>query len=113
MLEDDTEGIPQNYTVSMTTEWTFPDGASASPDAYVQNLETNDTPVYFDVVREDTGETIYQSPVLALGANIEGIKLDTELPAGTYDCIVTYHLIDDEQNTLTTVNMGLIITVLE
>jgi cytoskeletal protein RodZ len=106
MLADLPTNIPTSYTVTQNSDWNFPDGASASSNAYVENDPSNETPVYFDIVVDETGETVYSSPVLELGAKLENIKLDKELPQGTYPCTMTYHLVDDQQNTLTTVSVG-------
>ena len=67
--------------------------------------------VYFDIIRTDTNERIYASPVLPIGSHLEAITLDSDLDAGTYDCIVEYHLVDEEQNTLGTVSFALTIIV--
>jgi len=103
--------LPGNYEVTMNATWKFADGKTASYNAYVENAENNTNAVYFDVIRSDTGETIYKSPILPLGAHISSIKLDSELPAGKYDAIVVYHLVDDDQNTISTVNMGITIII--
>lgn len=105
------EEVPMRYRVTMNSTWEFEDGKSESENAYVENSESNETPVYFDVVRNDTGETIYQSPVIPVGEHLDSVKLDEELEAGNYECTLTYHLIDDDQNTLTTVNMWLMVKI--
>lgn len=105
------EGVPLSYQVTMNSTWEFEDGASASRNAYVANSKDNETPVYFDVVRNDTQETIYQSPVIPVGQDLSSITLDQDLDAGDYECTLTYHLIDEEQNTLTTVNMWVMVRV--
>jgi hypothetical protein len=107
------EGIPKSYTVTQNPSWEFPDGKSQSTNAYVENVRDNETPVYFDVVVDETGETVYSSPVLELGAKLTSIKLDKELAKGEYQCTMTYHLVDDKQNTLTTVRVGLQLVVLK
>lgn len=109
--QSEPEGVPMNYQVTMNSTWEFEDGQSASRNAYVANSENNETPVYFDVIRNDTQEVIYQSPVIPLGMDLDDIVLDVDLDAGNYECTMVYHLIDDEQNTLTTVNMWLMIKV--
>ena len=103
--------IPQYYTVIQTSDWTFTDGGASSVDSYVENSTDNTTPIYFDVFLSDTGELVYSSPVLELGAKIGGFGLDKTLESGSYECIVEYHLVDDEQNTLTTVSVAVDITV--
>jgi len=113
VLEDIPAGIPLNYTVTQNSDWEFPDGKSPSINAYVENAkEDNQTPVYFDLVVDETGEKIYSSPVLDLGASLESITLDKELPKGSYPCTMTYYLVDDDQNALTTVNVGVTIHIL-
>lgn len=103
--------LPGNYEAKMNSTWQFADGKSASYNAYVENVENNTNAVYFDVMLSDTGETIYESPVLPLGSHIDEIKLNAELSAGTYDAILVYHLIDDDQNTISTVNFGITIII--
>jgi hypothetical protein len=103
--------VPLSYRATMTTTWRFPDGASASQNAYVENSEANTTPVYFDLVLRDSGETLLESPIIPIGASMRNIKLDKPLAAGTYPAVVVYHLVDDEQNTLTTVHMGVTLVI--
>ncbi len=109
--QTEAEGIPMHYQVTMNSTWEFEDGASESKNAYVANSKDNETAVYFDVIRNDTKETIYQSPVIPVGQDLSRITLDKDLDAGNYECTLTYYLIDDEQNILTTVNMWLMINI--
>jgi len=110
MLSRD-ESIPKSYNVTMNTEWFFEDGSKPSPDAYVENSTENTTGVYFDVKIADTGETIFESPIIPVGESMSNIKLDKDLDAGTYDCVCTYHLVDDDGHTLTTLNVSVKINV--
>ncbi|MCH5259079.1 MAG: hypothetical protein J1F18_04960 [Lachnospiraceae bacterium] len=109
--QSEPEGVPMSYQVTMNSTWEFEDGETASRNAYVANSENNETPVYFDVIRNDTQEVIYQSPVIPLGMDLEDIVLDVDLDAGNYECTLVYHLLDEDQNTLTTVNMWLMVKV--
>ena len=103
---------PGYYTVTMTNEWHFADGKAVSDDAFVANDERNTNDVYLDVVlAENEDEVIYSSPVIPLGAELHDIALDTELDAGTYDCIAIYHLVDEDQNTVDTLRVRLAIIV--
>jgi hypothetical protein len=100
------------YEASMNTTWTFATGSDVSEDAYVANVEGNTNDVYFDVVlAEDEDQVIYKSPVLPRGSELENIALDTPLDAGTYNCVCVYHLIDDNQKTLSTVRVGITVIV--
>lgn len=109
--ETENENIPPRYIVTMNSTWHFDDGTSPSDNAYVENDAENTTPVYFDLIRNDTEEVIYASPVIPLGESLRNFALDVDLDPGSYECTVTYHLIDDDQNTLTTVNMWAMVVV--
>lgn len=105
---------PGYYSVSMTTTWNFKTGDAISEDAYVANDMENTNDVYFDIFLAENEDTpIFQSPVIPRGSELGDIKLDQELNAGTYECVMIYHLIDDEQNTISTLRVGLTIVVEE
>lgn len=112
MIADLSEHTPPGeYEVKMNTSWVFETGESASSNAYVENSTANTNAVYFDIIRSDTGETIYQSPTLPVGSHLEGITLDTALEAGSYPCMLTYYLLDDEGEPISKLNINLDITV--
>lgn len=102
---------PGSYEAKMNSTWYFEDGNSNSENAYVENVVRNTNDVYFDVILSDTEEIIYESPLLPIGSHIENIALDKELEKGTYDCVVIYHLVDEEQNTLSTVRVAVTIVI--
>lgn len=113
MLKAPDANIPQTFTATQNAVWTFPSGSDATNDAYVANDSSNETAIYFDLIVDETGEVIYSSPILELGAELDTFKLDKPLDAGTYDCTVEYHLVDDDRNTLTTSDFGVTVKVLE
>lgn len=101
-----------SYETKMNSQWTFPDGNSASSNAYVENSVNNRNTVYFTIVlREDQNTTIYTSPYLTVGSHLENIKLDTPLDAGVYDAILTYHLVDDDHKEISKVSLSLTLTI--
>lgn len=103
---------PGYYSTAMTTTWHFETGDAVSEDAYVANRIENTNDVYFDVfLTDDETEPILQSPVIPRGSEMDNISLDTPLEAGTYDCVTVYHLIDEEQNTVSTLRIGLTIVI--
>ena len=99
------------YEVSMNTNWVFPNGASPSSNAFVENVASNTNDVYFDLQLRSTGETIYESPLLPLGEQLTNIQLSRDLAPGRYDCVIIYHLVDDTQRTVSTLSMGMTVTV--
>jgi hypothetical protein len=103
---------PGYYEASMTNVWHFADSKSVSSDAYVANVEGNTNDVYFDVfLASDEENPILESPVIPRGAKMEEIKLDKELDAGTYDCVMIYHLIDENQATVSTLRVGITVII--
>jgi predicted metalloprotease len=94
---------PGRYTAMMNFEWHFATGDSESSDSYVANSDKNTNDVYFDVFLDsDKDNAIYESPIIPRGSEIKNIKLKRDLDAGTYDCILVYHLVDENQNSLST-----------
>lgn len=109
---DKKESVPVGYYEAiMNSTWNFKSGDMPSDNAYVENAESNTNSVYFDVTRTDTEETIFESPILPVGSHLENITLDSDLPAGTYDCVVTYHLLDEEENSISTLKLTVTIIV--
>lgn len=101
-----------NYNTTMNTEWKFNSSTEPSLNAYVQNSARNKDTVYFDVNLTDVsmkeeGELIYSSPYLPVGSEIgpdteEKIALTKKLAPGVYNAIVTYHMVDAENDNADT-----------
>lgn len=103
---------PGYYSASMSTTWYFATGDAVSEDAYVENVPENTNDVYFDLVlAEDEEEVLLKSPVIPRGSELKDISLDKSLSAGTYDCVMIYHLVDEEQNTVSTLRVGVTVVV--
>ena len=102
---------PGRYQVTMNSTWRFADGSSPSENAYVENVANNTNDVYFDLMLADTEEVILKSPIIPRGGYMKNITLDKDLDAGTYKCVLVYHLIDEEQNTLSTINMSVTLVI--
>lgn len=108
------ENVPVGYyTATMNNVWHFETWDHASTDAYVSNVPGNTNDVYFDVflANGEDEEAIYASPVIPRGAELNDITLDRELPAGTYDCVLIYHLIDEKQNTVSTLRVAITVII--
>lgn len=109
---DEKEAVPVGYYETiMNSTWNFVRGDAPSSNAYVENAKANTNSVCFDITLEDTEETIYESPILPVGSHLENITLDSNLSKGTYDCIVTYHLLDEENISISTLKVTLTIIV--
>ena len=98
------------YTCEMNVEWNFKNSSEPSYNAYVANALENDYTVYFDL-HLDSGEMVYSSPYIPVGEELTGIILDKELVAGDYNAVVTYHLVDDDHQELSTVSVSIILHI--
>lgn len=99
------------FECKMTTAWTFDDGKSSAPNAYVANVESNLYTLYFDVYEEATNELLYSSPLLPVGTEIKNFKLDKELPAGEYNAVVMYKMVDENMEEVSSVGFKVTISV--
>jgi len=110
-LSDELASAAQ-YTVKMTNDWVFDTATSPSQNVFVENTTRNSHTVYFDLILPETDEVLYSSPYMPVGAKIESITLDVLLPAGEYEPIVIYHLVDNDGNVLSTVSVRIFLRVL-
>ena len=81
--------------ISANTAPIFEDGSSEG-NLMLVNESINNYPQKVQIVRNDTGEQIYESGAIAVGSKIERAKLDVVLPAGTYECTAYFHNLDPE-----------------
>lgn len=95
-----------SYTATMSNEWVFEDGKAPAQNFYVKNTERNSRTVYFDLKLADTDEEIYSSPYIPVGEAMDTMTLDKDLDAGDYNVVMTYHLVDDDKEELTTVSVA-------
>lgn len=92
------------FEVKMNATWNFLDGKSPSTDAYVANSKANSLPIYFEVETAD-GEIIYTSPEIPVGSAVKDIVLDHPLGAGNYECVCTYHLLNEDKTVRSSVSV--------
>lgn len=95
--------------ISMNTAPIFEDG-TAEGNLMLVNESINNYPQKVQIVRNDTGEQIYESGAIAVGSKIERAKLDVVLPAGTYECTAYFHNLDPESGAIIG-TAGAIITI--
>lgn len=111
-MEEEEYVAPGYYTVTMNYDWHFATGDAVSSNAYVENALENTNAVYLDLFLVDDEENaIYKSPVIPVGSSLTDIALDTPLSAGIYDCVAVYHLVDDDQNTISTLRVTVTVTI--
>ena len=99
--------------ISMNTSPNFKDG-TAEGNLMIVNEGINRYPQVVEITRNDTGEMIYKSGAIPVGSKIEHAKLNTDLPAGTYDCTAMFYNVDlNTGNYLGCAGAIISITVLE
>ena len=81
--------------ISMNTAPYFENGVSEG-NVMIVNEAINNYPQKVQIIRNNTGEQIYESGAIAVGSKIERAKLDAALPAGTYECTAYFHNLDPE-----------------
>ena len=81
--------------ISMNTAPYFENG-TAEGNVMIVNEAINNYPQQVEFIRNDTGEQIYESGAIAVGSKIEHAKLNTTLPAGTYECTAYFHNLNPE-----------------
>lgn len=101
-----------SYTASMNVDWFFDDGTSPSKNAFVENAPENSRTVYFDILLIGTSEMVYSSPYIPVGSSLKNITLQTALGAGDYDAVCLYHLVDDNENEISTVSVAVTLHIL-
>ena len=112
IMEDMTEKVAEGmFECMMTTELTFENGDSESPNAYVANVENNRYTIYFDVYEKESNELLYSSPLLPVGTEIRNIKLDKKLAAGEYKAVVMYTLVDDDEQEVSSAGFNITISI--
>ena len=83
------------FNISIARVVELPTGNSEG-EFRIENSPANHYNMQVDIARSDTGETIYSSDILEPNYHIQYAKLDEVLPAGTYNCIATFHALDPE-----------------
>ena len=95
--------------ISMNTAPYFENG-KAEGNVMIVNESINNYPQKVQIVRNDTGEQIYESNAIPVGSKIERATLDVTLPAGTYECTAYFHNLDPETGDMIG-TAGAIITI--
>lgn len=81
------------FNISISRAVDLPTGNSEG-EFRIENSPANRYNMQVDINRSDNGELIYSSDILEPNYHIQYAKLDEVLPAGTYNCIATFHALD-------------------
>lgn len=99
IMDDMGEKVQEGYFETyMTTEWVFPDGSAEASEAMLGNSPNNTKPIRCELLLDETGEVLFETGVLPVGALVSPIKLDRELEAGTYDATCMIYLMNEKED---------------
>ncbi len=99
IMEDMENAVNEGYFETyMNTNWTFADGTAETQDAVFGNSPNNTKPIRCEVLLTDTGEKIFSTDVLPVGAELPPFKLDVDLDAGKYDATCMVYLLNEEED---------------
>lgn len=108
MYEDAVKGM---FECKMTMTWDYTDGGEHSKNAYVANSTNNVYTIFFDVIEQESGETIYSSPLIPVGGEISDFALNKHLDAGSYKATVMYTLVDQDNDYEEISSAGFVVTL--
>jgi hypothetical protein len=98
VLAEMEEKVAEGYfETSMNMIWTFPSWREPSTDAFIANSAANNFPAWFDIVLDETGETICVSPLIPVGSQIKELKLNQKVPKGEHAVTITFHMVDQTE----------------
>jgi hypothetical protein len=100
------------FNARMNVDWTFDSSHSTSSDAYVANSEINSHVIYFEIILDDSGDTIYTSPNMAINTKLQNLTLDCDLAAGDYPATCMYHLLNDDGSEFSQVGVAVTVHIL-
>lgn len=82
-----------NISIAATVR--FEDGTSEG-EFRIENSPSNRYLMQVDIARNDNGQVIYSSDPIEPNYHIQYGRLNTDLPAGQYECTATFYALDNE-----------------
>ena len=78
------------FNISIASYVEFPNGA-AEGEVRIENVPGNHYLMQVEVVRDDTGETVYRTGMIEPNHHIQRAQLDVDLDAGSYPCTAVFY----------------------
>lgn len=88
---------PGYFTVQMQLLATSSDGENFV--GTIANAVDNLYQVYVTIALEDTGEEIFRSELFPVGSQIDAFTINRKLDKGTYNCVLTFHNMEEDGET--------------
>lgn len=101
------EAVEQGmFQVFMNTNITINNKNEAN--LLIQNSESNHYTTYVEIYNGE--DLIYKSGKIAPGYKLESDKIEKELAPGKYDCQANFHVVDNDNQEINTINLNVTIT---
>lgn len=98
------------FTINATPSFA---GADAKGDILFENPESNNKLVRLEIIRDDTGETIYSTGLMRAGTYVAEDALDVRVAPGAYACTAfVYGYRSEDETYIGKVAAGVKVTVL-
>lgn len=83
------------FNISIASQVNFANGTSPG-ELKIQNPGNNSMLMQVQILRDDTGDVIYESGVIEPNHHVESDVLAVDLPAGSYDCAAVFYALDPQ-----------------
>lgn len=83
------------FNISIASDIEF-ENAAAEGTAYIENVPNNPYDIQVTITDTESGDVVYESPVIAPNNYVEKIRLSKELSAGEHDATATFAALDKE-----------------
>ena len=83
------------FNISIASYVEFADGA-AEGEMRIENVPGNHYLMQVEVVRDDTGETVYRTGMIEPNHHIQRARLDVDLDAGSYACTAVFYAFEPD-----------------
>lgn len=83
------------FDISIASDVTFANG-QAEGELRIENVPGNRYLMEVELVRDDTGETLYTSGLIEPGYHIQAARLDVDLDPGEYACTAVFTALDPQ-----------------
>ena len=85
------------FTLQMQMQAVSDDGKIFKGE--IGNAYENTNKVFITISLKETGEEIFKSNVFPVGTQIDEFEISRKLDSGTYDAIMTFHSMEDDEIT--------------
>ena len=87
------------FNISIASYVEFADGTSEG-EVRIENVPSNRYLMQVEVVRDDTGETLYRTGMIEPNHHIQRARLDVDLDAGSYACTAVFYAFEPDTEEL-------------